>query len=47
MVRIASSGMYFPGTTERAVLVAGETEAVKVRAFEELMKACMMREIMV
>lgn len=31
MVRIATSGMYYPGTMERAVLVAGETEGVKVR----------------
>lgn len=30
MVRIASSGMYYPGTTERVVLVAGTTVAVKV-----------------
>ncbi|CAM9357621.1 unnamed protein product [Ectocarpus sp. 12 AP-2014] len=29
MVRIATSGMYYPGTMERAVLVAGETEGVK------------------
>lgn len=31
MVRIATSGMYFPGTMERAVLVAGDTSAIKVR----------------
>lgn len=31
VVRIATSGMYFPGTMERAVLVAGGSEGVKVR----------------
>lgn len=30
MVRIATSGMYYPGTMERAVLVAGEIDGVKV-----------------
>lgn len=30
MVRIATTGMYFPGTTERAVLVAGNIDGVKV-----------------
>ena len=30
VVRIATSGMYFPGTMERAVLVAGGSEGVKV-----------------
>ncbi|CAM9915833.1 unnamed protein product, partial [Scytosiphon promiscuus] len=29
MVRIATSGMYYPGTMERAVLVAGDVEGVK------------------
>lgn len=32
MVRIATSGMYYPGTMERAVLVAGEIDGVKVGA---------------
>lgn len=32
MVRIATSGMYYPGTMERAVLVAGDVDGVKVSA---------------
>lgn len=35
MVRIATSGMYYPGTMERAVLVAGEIDGVKVRTQED------------
>ncbi|CAM9156000.1 unnamed protein product [Choristocarpus tenellus] len=30
MVRVSTSGMYFPGTQDRVVLVAGDTKAVKM-----------------
>lgn len=35
MVRIATSGMYFPGTAERAVIVVGDIDAVKVQTVRE------------